>query len=70
MSENEKIFKVDGMKCAGCVSSVNNAISELSEVDDCDVNLEQGTVLVKGAVVVDDVINAIIKAGFKASLIN
>jgi len=70
MSKNEKNFKVDGMKCGGCVTSVSKAINELPEVVECNINLEQGTAIVTGAVSADDVIDAIIKAGFKASLID
>ena len=69
MSKNEKTFKVEGMKCGGCVTNVTNAVKELTSVEECSVNLEEGTAMVAGNISTDDVINAITKAGFKATLI-
>ena len=68
MSYNNKTFKVEGMKCGGCVTNVTNAVNELSAVEACSVDLEQGTAVVSGAVSTDDVISAITKAGFQATL--
>lgn len=70
MSENEKQYKVDGMKCNGCVTNVTNALQALSDVQSCEVNLEAGTATVQGEVTETDVIAAITQAGFQASIIN
>jgi len=69
MSKNEKTFKVDGMKCGGCVTNVTNAIRELATIEECSVSLEEGTAVVVGNIAVDDVISAITKAGFSAVFI-
>jgi len=70
MSKNEKTFKVNGMKCEGCVTNVTNAIRELETIEECSVSLEEGAAVVVGNVAVDDVISAITKAGFSAVFIN
>jgi copper chaperone len=42
----EKTYKVSGMSCNHCVMHVKNAVTELSGVESCDVDLEKGSITV------------------------
>ena len=41
------LFKVDGMKCGGCKSKIENSFAEISEISKTEVNLDDKTVLVE-----------------------
>ena len=60
-------LSIGGMSCAGCVGSVEKAINALSGVDAANVNFAEHTALVEGDVKVDDVIKAVVEAGYEAS---
>ncbi|MBY0588612.1 cadmium-translocating P-type ATPase [bacterium] len=64
-------LKVDGMRCAACVSHVEQALRLVPGVDEASVNLATGRALVKGTV--KDPVqleDAIEKAGYHATLLN
>jgi len=44
----ERTYKVGGMTCGGCVSSVTNALTRLSPDLDIQVSLDDGTARVRG----------------------
>jgi len=46
MDENQEIFKVDGMMCAGCASGVEKALLGMDGVLQARVNLEEKNVSV------------------------
>lgn len=54
----EKTILVEGMKCEGCVTRVRNVLSDMKEVTDCNVSLEnkQANITLK-----KDIDNEIIK---------
>ena len=62
-----KTYKVEGMHCGGCTSSVENAIRTAVPGADVTVQLEGGLVIVEG--VVDDSLirQAVEDAGFTYS---
>lgn len=69
MAQNEK-YNVTGMTCASCQMHVEKAVSHLKEVKECNVNLMMNsmTVTYDGKLTSDDIIHAVEKAGYGASL--
>ena len=60
-------LKIDGMRCNGCVTSVQRALSEISGVTDADVRLEEGLARVRGkGYSVQELIKAVESLGFEA----
>ena len=59
-------FDVFGMSCAACSARVESAVSKLSGVDECQVNLLANSMIVEGDVNAGEVISAVIKAGYSA----
>ncbi len=57
-------YKVTGMSCAACSTRVEKAVSSLAGVDACSVNLLTGDMSVDGSAAREDVINAVISAGY------
>lgn len=66
----KKRFKVDGMHCASCVNHVQKAVESLAGVDHADVNLNLSKMDVEwqGDLGVEDIIKAVDKAGYHASI--
>ncbi len=61
-------FKVSGMSCAACSARVEKAVSGLGSVDSCSVNLLTGSMVVNGMASDHEIIAAVEKAGYGASL--
>ena len=60
-------LKVSGMKCGGCVGSIEGALLALKGVEEASVSLEQGEVAVvyqDGAVTESDIKQAILNKGY------
>ena len=68
MSE-QYYFKVNGMKCGGCVTNVEKAINKLPGIESVEVDLDSSMAVVKGAASADSISAAIDQAGFNAILI-
>lgn len=66
--EMTRKFKVTGMNCPHCQSSVQRAIAALPGVETVEVNLKGGNASVVGSVSADDVISAVKLAGFECEL--
>jgi len=62
-------FKVNGMKCDGCVENVEKAIKKLPGIETVEVDLDTAMAVVKGAASADSIGGAIDAAGFNAILI-
>lgn len=62
MTDNK--YKITGMSCAACSSSVERAVGSLSGVERCEVSLLLGEMRVVGDVPEDDVISAVTNAGY------
>ena len=60
-------LSVSGMMCAGCVASVEKAIAETQGVEKVSVNLGERTAILTGTPDIQQVIQAIRKAGFDAA---
>jgi len=62
-------FKVNGMKCAGCVESVEKALKKLSGVESVEADLDSSMVVVKATASGRAIGDTIDEAGFNAILI-
>ena len=63
-----KQYNVTGMTCAACSARVEKAVSSLSGVDSCSVNLLTGSMVVEGGADDKTIIDAVVKAGYGASV--
>ncbi len=59
-------YKVEGMSCAACSARVEKAVSALSGVSSCSVNLLTNSMIVEGSAREEDIITAVEDAGYKA----
>ena len=68
----KKKFKIEGMSCAACQAHVNKAVSKLN-VNECNVSLLTNSMEVdydENIISEKDIINAVIKEGYGASLLD
>ena len=61
-------FDITGMSCAACSARVEKAVKSLDGVQSCSVNLLTNSMMVSGSVADEKIINAVIKAGYGASV--
>lgn len=64
---NSYRLSISGMSCAGCVSTVENAIKSVSGVSEASINFAEHTALVKGELDINEVINAVKLASYDAA---
>ncbi len=57
-------YSIKGMSCAACSARVEKAVSALSGVESCTVNLLTNSMTVSGKVSDSEIINAVEKAGY------
>ena len=63
-------YRVTGMSCAACSARVEKAVSALEGVDSCAVNLLTNSMMVSGTATSAQIISAVERAGYGASLKN
>ncbi len=63
-----KQFNVTGMSCAACSARVEKAVSEVKGVKACSVSLLTNSMGVEGSATEDEIINAVKKVGYGASV--
>lgn len=61
-------YQVTGMSCAACSARVEKVVSKLEGVTSCSVNLLTNSMVVEGEVSPEEIISAVAKAGYGASL--
>ncbi len=61
-------YKVTGMSCAACSARVEKAVSKVEGVESCCVNLLTNSMEIKGEAGDDKIIEAVIAAGYGASV--
>ena len=61
-------YRVTGMTCAACSARVEKAVTALDGVDSCSVNLLTNTMMVSGSATSAQVIAAVERAGYGASV--
>lgn len=54
------------MSCKHCVANARKALEAVAGVTSVDVNLEQGSAVIKGIAQSDELINAVKEAGYEA----
>lgn len=62
-----KQYTVTGMSCAACSARVEKAVSALPGVTACSVNLLTGSMGVEGSATAEEIISAVVAAGYGAS---
>ncbi|HHR5901404.1 TPA: copper-exporting P-type ATPase CopA [Providencia alcalifaciens] len=60
---------LDGMTCASCVSKVQKALNSVPGVENARVNLAERSALVTGTAKPDALVEAVVKAGYGAEII-
>ena len=63
-----KKFDISGMSCAACSARVEKAVSSLDGVEACSVNLLTNSMEVEGSATDSEIISAVTKAGYGASV--
>ena len=63
-----KKYNVTGMSCAACSARVEKAVSSVEGVTECSVNLLTNSMNVEGTADENDIISAVVAAGYGASL--
>ena len=61
-------FNVTGMSCAACSARVEKSVSKVDGVIKCSVNLLAGSMIVEGSATDTEIIEAVVKAGYGASV--
>lgn len=61
-------FDLTGLHCAACSSRVEKVVSELPNVNSCSVNLLTNSMQVDGIATPDEIITAVQKAGYGATI--
>lgn len=64
-----KQYNIKGMSCAACSARVEKAVSKVSGVTSCSVNLLTNSMSVEGSAADSDIIKAVKNAGYGASSI-
>ena len=69
MTDLAQVYRlsIGGMSCAGCVSTVEEALKAVPGVRDASVNFAEHTATVEGAVTADTLVAAVAKAGYEAA---
>ena len=67
-ASNMEQYTVTGMSCAACSSRVEKAVSKVPGVTSCSVSLLTNSMGVEGTASAADIISAVQKAGYGASL--
>jgi copper chaperone len=60
-------FKVNGMKCGGCVAKATQALTGLTGFEGVDIDLANGVAAVRGNVDPTAVVKALTDAGYPAT---
>lgn len=63
-----KRFEIIGMSCAACSARVEKAVSNLDGVTSCSVNLLTNSMIVDSELSDQDIINAVVSAGYDAKV--
>lgn len=64
-----QVFKVDGMTCEHCVKAITGAVQAIDASAQVQVDLAAGEVRVQTSHPVDQVLETIINAGYKAEAV-
>ena len=68
-SKETKRLHLSDLSCASCVEAVESGLNSVQGVEEANVNFAERVATVIGDVSTDELIDAVIKAGYTASLI-
>lgn len=66
MESHNLLLTINGMSCAGCVSTVEKSLAQLPGVEQVSVSFANQSALVVGDVSMDSAVDAVKKAGYQA----
>ena len=58
-------YKIEGVKCGGCVAVVKEKLSKLDNVDNVEINIQEKTIVVEGDVSKEDLQAVLVETNFK-----
>ncbi len=61
-------FNITGMSCAACAARIEKAVSKVDGVELCSVNLLTNSMIVEGSAECNQIVQAVEKAGYGASM--
>ncbi|MGN0523474.1 MAG: cation transporter, partial [Eubacterium sp.] len=61
-------YNITGMSCAACSARIEKAVNAIDGVDSCTVNLLTNSMGVEGTAAPEEIISAVIDAGYGATL--
>lgn len=64
----EKVLKIEGMMCMHCVGHVKQALEKVPGVTKVEVSLEKNNAVIEGTAKEEELIKAVIDAGYQATL--
>ena len=67
MESKDINLSITGMSCAGCVSSVEEALGKVDGVSEVSVNFAEHTAVVTGTMTTENLIKSVVDAGYDAS---
>ncbi len=62
-------FEILGMSCAACSARVEKAVANLEGIKSCSVNLLTGSMIAEGDATDEEIIDAVVKAGYGAKTV-
>jgi copper chaperone CopZ len=70
MTTNQRVLglklKISGMNCEGCARTVERVLSRVTGVESAKVDFNRGTGVVRGTAQADELISAVVQAGYGA----
>lgn len=67
-AQHETVLKVGGMTCEGCVRAVSRVLAKVEGAAAVEVDLTRGEARVRGDAAPEQLIAAVVKAGYEARL--
>jgi copper chaperone CopZ len=61
---SEQTYRVAGMTCAHCVAAVTEEVGRIPGAEHVEVDLDSGTLAIRGEIAMDDVRAAVEEAGY------
>ena len=61
-------FDIEGMHCTSCVTSIEESVNKLPEIEKVSVNLATNSLQTEGNVEVEEIYKAVEDVGYKATI--
>lgn len=63
-----RTYKVQNMKCGGCVAAATSVVEKLPGVESAEIDLDSASGTITGDIAPEQIIAALTEAGYPASL--